>query len=416
MTTSLNLPDFPPAAAKRLAVQVTPAAERAARRGHPWLFDGGIRQISDDGRPGDLAVLFDQKRRFLAIGLYDPDSPIRVKLLQHGRPAPIDAAWFQAKISAAVARRAAILTADTSGCRLIHGENDGLPGLVLDKYGDTAVLKLYSAAWLPHLRQVVPALLTAVTPARLVLRLSRLLLAQPDRLSGLRDGQIVWGRPLDGPVLFRENGLTFAADVIQGHKTGFFLDQRDNRAAAGDLAEGRRTLDIFAYNGGFSLYAARGGAPLVVSLDASQPALDAAQANFALNGSLPGVATARHETMCGDAFALMAALAADGRQFDLVVIDPPALAKSQADIERAVAAYRQLTRLGLALLAPQAILITASCSSRVTADQFFDLVQETARAAGRPLTELRRTGHPADHPITFPEGAYLKCLFSRLVA
>lgn len=411
---TLHLPPFPPPSPQRLAVYLTPAAERAARRGHPWLFDGGIRQIKGEGRPGDLAVLFDRKRRFLAIGLYDPDSPIRVKLLQHGQPAPIDAGWFQAKINAAITRRDSLLTEETTGCRLIHGENDGLPGLVLDKYGETAVLKLYTAAWLPHLAVVAAAIVTAVTPERLVLRLSRNMLADPARLQGLSDGHLLYGRPLNGPVLFRENGLTFAVDVRRGHKTGFFLDQRENRAIVGTLAEGRRALDVFAYTGGFSLYAARGGAPLAVSVDASRPALETAAEQFHLNRTIPQVAAARHETICGDAFAILAEMANAGRQFDLVVIDPPALAKSQAEVGRALAAYRQLVRLGAAVAAPEGILVISSCSSRVAAEPFLDLVKETAREAGRPLQELARTGHAADHPITFPEGAYLKCLFGRL--
>ena len=410
----MNLPNLPRPAEKRLAVHVTPAAARALRSGHPWLFDQGIRRLSHEGQAGDLAVLFDAQRRFLAIGLYDPDSPIRVKVLQHGQPAPIDAAWLAERIHAAAALRAPLLTPATNSCRLIHGENDGLPGLVLDRYADTGVLKLYTLAWLPHLRAVLEGIAAAAPLSRLVLRLSRGMQARPGALHGLADGQVLWGAPLAGPVSFLENGLTFTADVVQGHKTGFFLDQRDNRARVGELSRGRTVLDVFAYNGGFSLYAARGGATSVTSLDVSEPALRVAQHHFALNKGVGDVAAAQHYLLIGDAFVLLDNLAGQGQRFDMVVIDPPSFAKRQDEIPRALQAYRRLVEAGLAVLRPGGTLVMASCSSRVTAEQFFDLVHSTARQVGRPLKEMERTGHPLDHPITFPEGAYLKCLVAQL--
>lgn len=408
----MNLPYLPQPAAKRLAVHVTPAAARALRSGHPWLFDQGIRRLSHEGKAGDLAVLFDEQRRFLAIGLYDPYSPIRVKVLQHGQPAAIDADWFAERIHAAAALRAPLLTPQTNSCRLIHGENDGLPGLVLDRYADTGVLKLYTLAWLPHLAQVLTGIATIPALSRLVLRLSRGMQARPEVLYGLSDGQMLWGTPLDGPVAFLENGLTFTADVARGHKTGFFLDQRDNRAQVGELSRGRTVLDVFAYNGGFSLYAARGGAVAVTSLDVSEPALQVARQHFKLNEQVGEVAAAAHHLLIGDAFALLDNLAGEKRQYDVVVIDPPSFAKRQDEIPRALQAYRRLVEAGLAVLQPGGTFVMASCSSRVTTSQFFDLIHRTVRQAGRPLRELKRTTHPLDHPITFPEGAYLKCLFT----
>jgi len=408
-----TLPALPQPSAKRLAIHVTPAAARALRSGHPWLFDQGIRRLSHEGKAGDLAVLFDSERRFLAIGLYDPDSPIRVKVLQHRQTATIDSAWFQVTIARAVALRAPLLTSQTTACRLIHGENDGLPGLVLDKYAETGVLKLYTLAWLPHLAQVIAGIRAAAPLDHLVLRLSRTMQATPQALHGLTDGYWLGGTPADGPVLFQENGLTFSADVVQGHKTGFFLDQRDNRAKVGELARGRDVLDVFAYNGGFSLYAARGGARSVTSLDISGPALAEAARHFTLNQDIPEVAAAKHHLLVGDAFTHLADLAATRHRFDMVVIDPPSFAKSQSEISRALNAYSRLVSVGLAVLRPGGILVMASCSSRVTAEQFFYLVQQTARQEGRPLQELARTGHPLDHPVTFPEGAYLKCLFAQ---
>ena len=410
MTATIHLPAMTPPAGPHIAIHLTPSAERAIRAGHPWLFDQGIRRQSHPGPAGALAVLFDRKRRFLAVGLYDPDSPIRVRVLQAGTPATIDTAWFQARLAAAYARRAPLHQSPaTTGYRLVHGENDGLPGLVLDRYDQVGVLKLDTAAWLPHLPGLLAALLAVVPLRQVVLRLSRRI-AQAG--APVYDGRTVVGEAVIRPVLFRENGLQFAADVVQGQKTGFFFDHRDNRARVETLAQGRETLNVFAYSGAFSLYAARGGAPAVLSLDGSRPALDAAGQNFQLNRHVPAVAAAQHELLAADAFAALPRLQADGRRFDLVIIDPPALAKSQPEVAGALAAYGRLVESGVRLLRPGGILVMASCTARVSAAQFFDAVHQAAQAAGRPLRELTRTGHALDHPVSFREGAYLKCLFA----
>lgn len=397
---------------KRIALRVSPAAERWIRRGHPWLYDKAVRQQSHDGRPGDLAVIFDRKGRFLAIGLYAPASPIRVRVLAQGQPTKIDADWFLYKLEAAAEQRQPLLQNNTTGYRLIHGENDGLPGLVIDRYGESYVLKLYTTAWVPHLPDLLRGLTAVAQPQRVVLRLSRFVQRQEADLYGLHEGQLLLGKPLRNGVRFLENGLYFEADVVQGQKTGFFLDQRDNRARVEKLAEGRRVLNVFAYTGGFSLYAARGGAKEVVSLDISQPALANAMRNFKLNRAHEAVAATEHELLVGDAFLTMKQLIANRRRFEMVIIDPPAFAKRKEEVERAVSVYGRLVRLGLHLLKPGGILVMSSCSSRVSADDFFELVNKTALGVGRPLQEIERIGHALDHPITFPEGAYLKCLFA----
>ncbi len=399
---------------RRVALRVTPQAEQAIRQGNPWLFAQTIQRQSHAGAPGDLAIIFDQKGRFLAVGLYDPTAPIRARLLHVGEPTTIDAAWFQAQVDAAIARRQPLANdVHTTGYRLVHGENDGLPGLVVDRYEETCVLKLDTPAWVPHLNDVLAALQTAVSPRRVVLRLSRSVQALEDGLYGLKDGVVLWGEPLNGPVYFSENGLRFEVDPRQGQKTGFFLDQRDNRARVETVAQGRKTLNVFAYTGSFSLYAVRGGAPEVVSLEISQPALAAAARNFKLNQQVPGVAAAAHELLLGDAFRTLVQLQNGRRKFDLVIIDPPSFARQQQDVPQALAAYRRLTRLGLGVLHPGGMLVIASCSSRVTAAQFFTLVLETAQAEKRPLQEIARTFQPLDHPVRFPQGAYLKCLFAQ---
>jgi len=411
--TILNLPSLPAPSERRLALRVRPAAERALRGGHPWLYADAIRQQSHEVQPGDLGVVFDRQRRFVAIGLYDPLSPLRLRVLQQGRPAPIDRNWFAARLAAALALREPLAQDErTTGYRLVHGENDSLPGLVVDRYDQTVVLKLYTAAWVPHLPALLDALLDRLPVQRLVLRLSRDVAAQPAFLYGLQPGQVLAGPPLEGPVTFQENGLRFSADVVAGQKTGFFFDHRDNRRRVERLAAGKRVLNVFAYTGAFSLYAARGGAPQVTSTDLSEPALAAAVEQFALNGDDPNVAAAEHEVLAGDAFQTLQMLAAADRRFDMVIVDPPTFARRQAELPRALSAYRRLVAGALAVLRPGGTLVMASCTARITAGQFFETVHEAARESGRPLEEIERTGHPLDHPVTFPEGAYLKCLFA----
>jgi 23S rRNA (cytosine1962-C5)-methyltransferase len=264
----------------------------------------------------------------------------------------------------------------------------------------------------PHLRDVLPAL-EAVQPAgRVVLRLGRAVQGRSQHLHGLCDGVILSGPDLDAPVLFRENGLRFEADPVRGHKTGFFLDQRDNRSRVEELAAGKAVLDVFAYTGGFSVYAARGGARSVTSVDASEPALAAAARNFALNHDHEGVAAARHDLLVEDAFEALARLGRAGRRFELVILDPPAFASRRDQMAQALSSYGRLTRLALQVLRPGGTLVQASCSSRVSAESFFATVHRVAAQAGRPLREIERTGHALDHPMGFKEGAYLKCLFA----
>jgi 23S rRNA (cytosine1962-C5)-methyltransferase len=412
MMPTVRLAHVPPPAARRIALRVTPAAERMLRAGHPWLFDRAIREQSHEGRPGDLAVVFDRRQRFLAVGLYDPLSPIRVRVLQHLLPAPIGRAWFRQRLREAAALRAPLLDHDTDGYRLVHGGNDRMPGLVIDRYARTQVLKLYTTAWVPHLADVLAALDELLPAERRVVRLGRAVQEQPEWLYGLQDGTILQGPELAGPVIFRENGLRFEVEPIRGQKTGFFLDQRENRARVAGLSAGKAVLDLFAYTGGFSLYAARGGARTVLSVDASQPALAAAERNFALNCDLPGVADATHQTLVADGFEALQSMDRQSRRVDLAIVDPPAFAHSRAEVAAALRAYHRLAQLALGVLRSGGTLVFSSCSRHVPADDFFHTVHRAAAEVGRPLRERERTGHPLDHPATFHHAAYLKCLYA----
>lgn len=403
---------LPEPSAKRLAVRVTADARRQLAAGHPWIYDRAITSITPGGRPGDLAVVFDERRRFVAIGLYDPTSAIRIKVLHHGAPTPIDEAFWRGRLDAALARRAP-LVADgrTTGYRCIHGENDALPGLVLDRYDDTLVLKLYSAAWFAHLATVVPVIVDTLRPATVVLRLARAIAGSVP--AGLADGTAIHGALPAGPVLYDELGLTFEADVVHGQKTGAFLDQRDNRALVGSMAAGSSVLDVFCATGGFGVHAAAGGAVSVLGVDASEGALATAQRNMALNAGRATVAACAHSVEAGDAFEVMERFGRQHRHFDIVVVDPPSFAQRQSNVPRALAAYGRLTERALRLLAPGGLLVQASCSSRVTADEFVATVRGAAGRAGWDLRIVRQTGQPIDHPVAFPQGAYLKAVFAR---
>ena len=389
-----------------LRLRITAAAESIVRGGHPWVFAQSVRGQNRPGATGELAVIFDRADRFLAVGLFDAQSPIRVRILHAGKPQKIDSPWWQQRAANAFALRRGLFDPPTTGFRCINGENDGWPGLVLDQYDTTRVLKLYTAAWLPRLGETADLL---KGEGRLVLRLSRNIQKQALDDFGLKDGQILHGAALDGPVIFLENGLRFEADVLRGQKTGFFLDQRENRRNVGALAQGRSVLNLFSYSGGFSLYAARGGAASVCSLDISEHALAAARRNFALNQDQPAVARCRHETVQADAFVWLRQN--PEQRFDLIVLDPPSLARRESEKDDAITAYAKLIEASLARLNKSGILVASSCSAHVSADEFFNLARASAQKSGRKFNELRTTRHPADHPATFPEGEYLKCIY-----
>ncbi|GBF07785.1 SAM-dependent methyltransferase containing PUA domain [Deinococcus aerius] len=391
----------------RLRLRVTATAESHLRAGHPWLYESSVREQNREGEAGELAVVYDRRDRFLALGLYDPHSPLRLRVLHVGSPVVVDETWWEARLEAAIHRRAALFGPETDGYRVINGESDGFPGAVLDRYARTLVLKLYTAAWFPHLSLLLRLLEERFPKYRVVVRLSRNIGALAEE-AGLHDGETLVGTEPDGPVIFREAGLHFEADVVRGQKTGFFLDQRENRRRVEALAKGRRVLNAFSFSGGFSLYSARGGAQGVVSLDISAHALRSAERNFALNTSDPHVAACRHETVQADVFDW---LSETRREFDLIVLDPPSLARREAERAGAIRAYAKLASDGLRRLAPGGILVSASCSAHVSADEFFEAVRGVARRSGRRWRELRTSRHAPDHHAAFAEAEYLKAIY-----
>lgn len=406
--------ELPTPSSTRLAVRVSADALRQLRGGHPWIWDGSIERLSIDGAPGDLAVVFDDKRNFAGIGLWDPDGAIAIRMLHHGSPQTIDANFFANQLLESFARRQPLHDdPDTTAYRLVHGENDQLPGLVVDRYDDTLVIKLDSHVWVPWLSVIVPQLVALSDASRVVLRSSRRV--TNDLPTVLQGSPTIVGSPPRGPIQFLEHGLRFEADVELGQKTGYFLDQRDNRRLIGARCAEASVLDVFCNAGGFGVAAAAQGARSVHSVDSSGYAIEAARRHMEMNRVEHGF-TVTHTATVADAFDAMEDLIDRHQRFDVVIVDPPSFAPNEASVDGAIRAYRRLTELAVELLSSGGTLFQASCSSRITDDDFFHTVTNEIRVAGYQTAQTVRTSHALDHPIGFSQGAYLKAVLIDVMA
>jgi len=395
---------------KRLAVKLNSKGEQVVIQGHPWVFSNNITKINDDAKFGDLAIIFGKnKNRVIGLGLYDANSPIRIKMLHSStEKAEINASFFQKKIEDAFVKRQPLLKTNTNSYRLLFGENDGFPGLIADVYASVLVVKIYSEIWLPYLETIIPSLQQTSEVKTAVIRLSRSL--EQSKSHHLKNGEVVFGALENEVVHFVEHSVNFSANVIKGHKTGYFLDHRANRKQVGAWSKGKTVLDVFSYAGGFSVHALYNGAKEVTSLDISKQALEIAIQNGKLNHYV-----GKHKTIAGDAFEELKNLIKDNITFDVVVIDPPSFAKQASEIELAKKKYAQLAHLGEKLTANNGLLVLASCSSRVLAQSFLDVNSQTLGSTNRQYKIVLKTEHDTDHPVSFPEGAYLKCVYYRFL-
>ncbi len=401
--------ELPKIAPQILAVKLNSAGERSVRKNHPWIFSDSIQKLNKEGNSGDIAVIFSHNgNKPMGVGLYDPHSPIRIKMIHFGSGVKIDKNFFSEKIQQAYSLRKDLLKTETNSYRIIFGENDGFPSFIADVYANVLVVKLYSVIWLPFFEDILTQLIKISRCESAVLRLSRNIQKHTESLQ-LKDGSLIYGELKDENVRFIEHGVHFSANVIKGHKTGYFLDHRHNRKRVGELSKGKTVLDVFAYAGGFSVHALTNGASEVTSVDISEQALQLALDNGKLNAF-----SGRHKTLAGDAFQILQDLITEGKTFEVVVIDPPSFAKSAKEVPMALKKYAQLAELGLNLTKPKGLLVLASCSSRVTSEEFFSINEKALRASGRKFRVLNKTFHDIDHPISFPEGAYLKCGYYQL--
>jgi len=386
--------------------------EKPVLNRHPWIFSGAIAQTAGALTPGGLAQVVDSNGRYLATAYFNPHSQIRARILTWDAQEAIDRAFWRGRLARALAaRRALQLAPATNAYRLVNAEADGLPGLIVDRYDQFLVVQCLTLGIEARKQQFIELLAELVQPAGIVERSDVDVRAK----EGLPPAVgVCWGASPPTLLTILENGLRFAVDLHGGHKTGFYLDQRDNRALATRPAfvAGQTVLNLFAYTGAFAVYAAAAGAGAITNVDSSYDALQLAEHNLALNG----YARAQDEYIAGDAFELLRFFRDTQRQFDMVILDPPKFAHSRNDVERAARGYKDLNWLALRLLRPGGVLVTCSCSGLVSADLFQKIVFGAAIDAQRDAQILHLLGQAPDHPIllTFPEGAYLKGLLCRV--
>jgi len=378
---------------------------RHLRAGHPWVFRKALEQVPKV--PAGSVVDLTENGKFVARGYFDPHSAIAVRVLTRDPRENIDADFITRRVRQSLAERQSLIDlADTDSFRLIHGEGDGLPGVVADLYAGYVVLKLYSAGLTPYRHLIVEALKAALPNLKGILGRDEVARDDVEEDEGRGSGRMLYGQQAPELIPIKERGATFLVDAWRGQKTGFFLDQRENRYLIRRLAKDRDVLNCFCFSGGFSVNAALGGARSVFSVDLDPDAIALARENFTRNG-LPAE---KHDFLAADVFKIIQSFKEEGRTFDLIILDPPAFAKSQRAVEAAIDGYASLNRQALGLLKPGGLLATASCSARVSPNDFLGAVREAAFKAGVDLALVEERYQPPDHPVRlqFPEGKYLK--------
>jgi 23S rRNA (cytosine1962-C5)-methyltransferase len=371
---------------------------------HPWVHIGSLADEGASYKPGQIVDIQDAEGTWIAQGLINPNSRLRVRLYSWNREEPISESWLTDRIDRAIARRRLSGPAEPEGAeRLIFSESDGLSGLVVDRYGDFLSVQITAGALDAYRETLLAHLQDRLSPKGICLRIDEKTASH----EGLEQADAwVSGTPPTGPVLFRQNGLMLSVDLLEGQKTGTYLDQRANHVAAAQYLRGRRVLDVCCYAGGFGLVAAAAGAREVVSLDGSAKALEQAAENASRNN------IASMNFVRGDCFDYLATAAEAGEKFDAVILDPPRFAGSRHQIESALRAYQRLNSSAVDLLPPGGVLVTCSCSGRVSRSDFLNMLATVAKRRGRDISVLESRGASADHPISVscPETDYLKCM------
>ena len=387
-----------------IQIKLKPKEEDRLLAGHPWVYANAIASMNGDAAPGDIVSLADADGRFIGRGLYNPRSQIPVRLLTR-RDEPVDAAFFRARIAAARALRArlGLPSARTTSYRLVNSEGDDLPGLVVDVYGDAAVIQITTLGMSLRRQQLVDALEAELEP-KTIFEAAAQSYAELEGFTAT--SRVVRGAPRT-EVSCLEDGLRLEVEPLSGQKTGMFIDQRENRVRVGALARDARVLDCYAYAGGFSLQAARGGARSVTAVDSSSRAVARVAAHAAANP-----APVKIEAVEADVFRFLETATPGG--YDLVIIDPPKFARARKDLEAARKGYERLNALALTALAPGGILVTCSCSQNVDAAEFERILASGGKQAGRPVRVTALHGAAPDHvlPAGFAEGQYLKVIFA----
>ncbi|KVT59997.1 class I SAM-dependent rRNA methyltransferase [Burkholderia ubonensis] len=399
-------------------VTLKPSKDKSLLRRHPWIYANAIDRVDGKPAPGATVIVRAHDGRFLARGAYSPHSQIRVRVWSFDENEPIDHAFFKRRVQRAVAHRNTMVSG-TGAVRLVFGEADGLPGLIVDHYvedsGDASprgqLVCQFMAAGVEAWKDAIVAALVGATGCPNVYERSDVSIREKEGLE--QTTGVLAGDPPPATLITNENGVRYHVDVPNGHKTGFYVDQRDNRALVTQYANGRDVLNCFCYTGGFSLAALKGGAARVVSIDSSGDALALAQQNVVANGFDP----ARASWLDADAFKTLRRLVDEGDRFDLIVLDPPKFAPTRDSVDRAARAYKDINLSGFKLLRPGGLLFTYSCSGAIDMDLFQKIVAGAAADAKVDARILKRLGAGVDHPLlsAFPEGEYLKGLLLQIV-
>ncbi len=393
-------------------VALNPRRDHATRHRHPWIFSGAIRAVEGDPAPGETVAVLDAKGECIGWGSYSPASQIRVRMLSFDAGLVADAELVAGRVAAAIGRRADFwVNGYTSAFRLVHGESDGLPGVIADWYDGWVVVQLASAGAVYWQDAIVRALETFTPGCRGVYNRSDVDSRMREGLPAEGATGLLSGEEPPELIEVREGGIRYLVDVRHGHKTGFYLDQRDARAVVGSLANGTDMLNCFAYTGGFGLAARAAGAMSVTQLDISPAALALARRN----AELDHLCGTRFDYVEADVFKQLRLYRDQGRQFDLIVLDPPKFADSKGQLMRAARGYKDINLLAMKLLRPNGLLATFSCSGAVSSEFFETICREAAFDARRDFQIVARTRQAADHPVdlAFPEGEYLKGLVLR---
>jgi 23S rRNA (cytosine1962-C5)-methyltransferase len=395
-------------------VTLKPGRDKPVRNRHPWIFSGATSHVDRQAANGSIVDVLDASGAWLARGYLNRRSQIQVRLLTWDQEEAIDEGFWRRRLQRAVDGRQSLADdPGTTAYRLVHGESDGLPGLIVDLYGDSLVLQSLTVGIEAVKPLLVDLLLDLLQPTMMVER-SDVDVRAKEGLTPL--ARVVAGpQPDEGGLVveIREHGHRFLVDLLGGQKTGFYLDQRENRRRVAGYCDGARVLNGFGYTGSFAVYALAAGASHVTSLDSSLDALELAERNLQMNGFDPDV---QAESVCGDVFQVLRAWRAEGQVFDTIILDPPKFVHKQAQIERAARAYKDINLLGMQLLRAGGTLATFSCSGLVTADLFQKIVFGASVDAGRDVQIVERLSQGHDHPVllSFPEGEYLKGLICRV--
>ncbi len=386
-----------------------PDRDFSVLRRHPWIFSGAVARVEGAPESGETVRVLSADGAVLGVGAFSPSSQIRVRLWAFDDRLPVDAAFVAERVARSVGGRAVFVAEDaTNACRLVNAEADGLPGLIADRYGDWIVCQFTTAGADRWKREIVAALQT-FSPCRGVYERSDVDVREREGLAPATG--VLAGEPPPERIEIAEHGCRYWVDVREGHKTGFYLDQRDNRALVKRYANGCEVLNAFSYTGGFGIAAVAAGAASVTHVDLSGPALELARANTALNTCHVDESA----FVQGNVFEVLRKFRDEGRSFDLVVLDPPKFAESKGSLMKAARGYKDINLLGIKLLRPGGLLATFSCSGLMTPDLFHKVVADAAVDARRDLQVLKRLQQAEDHPegLCFPEGLYLKGLLCR---